>query len=257
MLRKSKIRNRMHGALLGERMPQMPGSGSTKVLHYPTVSSSRIWLDRNHYVYQAEDGTNPISAAGQSIASWRAVGGAWGTDLIYNSTAGQRPTWETDGIKTDGSDDRLLFPSTLTISGNFTLYSVLTKVDDASSTQWAGDGTTANYLGWLGNFAYGFCNSTQSVDVLDTSESWVKSIRRIRRSGSTWYYKRTGAAEASKAGSSADFSLTMLLRSSATLSSNRRFHAFVLVNKLITPGDADDLAIIARLIESESDAIGP
>lgn len=225
--------------------------------YFPTVTNSRLWLSRDRNLYTDTAGTTP-AALNDSIASWRAVGGGWGTDLLTQGTSSQRPVLKSNGIQADGVDDRLAFPSTLTISGDFTLYTVLTKTDDAVQDEYAGDGTANNYLGWFSNFAYGFCNGTHSVDVLDTGVSALaSSIRRIRRSGSTWYYKRAGLAEASKAGSSADFPLTMLLRSARTLASNKRFQQFVLVNKLIAPSDADDLAIIAKLQELESGVTGP
>lgn len=253
MLRKSKIRNRMRGNMLGERMPQMPGSGSASKKLYPIVSSSRVWWDRNRNVYSDAAGTTPASIDG-TIGAWRAVGEGWGTDLSSQSTAANQPVWKSDGVQSLSSD--FLTFSTITLVGDFTIYTVASKPNDTNSGYYLSDGTTSNYLGWLGNFAYAFCNATHSVDSLDGY--YGAQIRRVRRSGSTWHYKRGGVAEASKAGSSANFPLSAMLTNGAGyMHSTHRLMQVVIVAKLITPGDSDDLAIIAKLQALESGVSGP
>jgi len=96
------------------------GNGSSV---YPTVSGSRLWLDRNSNVYSDTAGTTPASVDG-SIASWKAVGGAWGADLLTQATGSKRPTLKSNGVQSDGIDDRLILPSTISLAGAYTVYAV-------------------------------------------------------------------------------------------------------------------------------------
>lgn len=225
-----------------------------QALTLPVVSSSVTWWDRNRNVYSDAAATTPAVIDG-TIGAWRAVvEGGWGNYLATQGTGANQPVWKSDGIQSLSSD--FLTFSTITLVGDFTIYTVASKPSDANSGYYLSDGTTSNYLGWLGNFTYGFCNATHSVDSLDGQ--YGAQIRRIRRSGSTWYYKRGGLVEASKAGSSANFPLSrMLTNGTGYMHSTHRLMQVVIVAKLITPGDVDDLAILDKLRSLESGVSGP
>ena len=226
-----------------------------QALTLPVVTSSVAWFDRNRNVYSDVAATTPAVTDGTIGAFRSVVEGNWGDYLATQSTGANQPIKKSDGIQSLTSDF-LTLVSTITLVGDFTIYHCYSKPDDINSGRVLSNGTTANYLGWLGNFAYGFCNSVQGVDTLDGY--YGAQIRRTRRSGTTWYYKRGGQVEASKAGSSADFPISTLLSDGSNYAhSSDRLLQIVIVNKLITPGDADDLAIIAKLQTLESGVSGP
>lgn len=126
MLRKSKIRNRMHGDLLGERMPTMPGSGSAKALTPPPGYTG--WWKATRATDTPTDkfsdaGTTPVTNGG-TIYQWSATGSS---NHQLQTAAGSRPAYSTSdtlngyaGVQFDGIDDRLQCAG-LTPSSPFTL----------------------------------------------------------------------------------------------------------------------------------------
>lgn len=229
----------------------------------PAVTSSRLWLSRTYGLYVNADGTGGTPAIGGTIGSWRAAGGAWGTDLLTQPTAGNRPTREADGIKSDGIDDTLLLPARISMAGNFTLYfvsdrsNINDKVIPVGGLH-AGPGFGDMIAVWDTGIFY-CIGGTNAPNLPDTAVDF--RIRRVRRDGTTMTKLKTDTAEA-------NFGLVpetirwdqVLARNGAGTgftSSASRLSQIVYVEKVITPGDADDLAIIAKLQELEPGVAGP
>jgi hypothetical protein len=234
--------------------------GSILVPTYPTVTSSRLWLDRNANVFSDTAGTTPSSING-SIGSWRAVGGAWGTDLLTQATGSQQPTLRTDGIQSDGVDDNLVLPAPIALTGDFTCYWVSSR---AANTQpvvvLAGNNASSNFSFIkeavptnLGTFSRDDGGSTSHPD---TEFNASGSIKRMRRSGSTVFLKVNGASEASATNSgTATMRNALFADFSTSTSSVARVRQIVLVLDNILDGSADDLAIRARLLSLEPGAV--
>lgn len=223
---------------------------------YPTVTDSRLWLDRNANVYSDTGGTTPASVDG-SVGSWRAVGGSWGTDLVTQATGSRQPTLKSDGLQADGVDDFLT--CSVALAGDFTLYFVATR----SATNV--NACLASYTGDRGFFVAGDNNTIYAATDAST---WISKtgftglsttpfIVRYRVSGTTLYIKASGHAEQSQAGVTVPAStLTRLLYASSVASaSGARFRQMVLVNRDLTHGGTDDLAIRAALATLEPGVI--
>lgn len=126
MLRKSKLRNRFAGNILGERMPTMPGSGSAKVPAPPSGYTG--WWKATLATVTPTDkftdaGTTPVTNGG-TIYQWSATGSS---NHQLQTTALSRPVYSTSdtlngyaGVQFDGIDDRLQCAG-LTPSSPFTL----------------------------------------------------------------------------------------------------------------------------------------
>lgn len=119
MLRKSKLRNRFAGNILGERMPTMPGSGSAKMLT-PPPGYTGWWLAG--YQSYSDAGTTPVAADGTIYQ----INNRTGSAHAIQTTAGLRPVYKTGIIngkpvaRFDGTDDYL--DAALDVSG----YSAIT-----------------------------------------------------------------------------------------------------------------------------------
>lgn len=118
-----------------------------------------------------------------------------------------------------------------------------------------GDTAGGNLLGaWSGDLSY-FPYSgplTRVTPYVDANNT--KVIRRARRVGDTCYFKVGGAAELSNACVTADTWLydRVLNRPSNPSASTSRLFQIVVINKAVTHGDADDLAIRSKLLALES-----
>lgn len=225
--------------------PGVAGGGSSNP--YPVIANSRLWLDRNRNVYTDTSGASLAPLDG-TIGSWRAVGGAWGTDLLTQPTGASQPIIRSNGIQCDGTDDRLLLPSSISLAGNWTMYVVSSRGGATETIQWANN----NGTGILGNFGgsqfYNFPNGTGAF----TDAYTALCIRRYRNiSGTTGFLKFPGTAEGSHVVSSGLTWDRIFGRTGESNSSGVRFRQLVFVQKTITPDDADDLAIRAKLLELE------
>lgn len=229
----------------------------------PVVTSSRLWLSRTYGLYVNADGTGGTPAIGGTIGSWRAVGGSWGTDLVAQSTAGNRPTRETDGIKGDGTDDHLLLPARITITGPFTLYFVSDRsISDDIVIPVGGIHAGPDFGDCLMMFTRAIFYAIAVANASNVPDAFVDNrIRRVRRDGTTMIKLKTSGAEQDLGFFPEDIRFDAIMYRSgafaAVQSANSRLMQVVLVNKNITPGDADDLAIIAKLQELEPGVAGP
>lgn len=230
--------------------PSLAGGGASGPV-YPTVTNSRLWLDRNRNIFTDTAGTTP-AAVNDSIARWDAVGGDWGTDLLTQATSSKRPTLKADGIQCDGVDDYL--DSSIAIGSDFTIY-------------WVGSRTASNQNVFSviespsGNGIFK-SDDTTHIYVLGTPMTYAGTSLdcvRIRRTGGALYMKRNGSSEQSVSNSST-MTATSLLGSPVGYggsNSGGRMCQFVLVDRCVTPGDADDLAILGKLQLLEPTAVGP
>jgi hypothetical protein len=233
---------------------------TTTAFAFPTVSNSRLWLSRDRKIYTDTGGSTP-AGIGDSIARWDAVGGSWGTDSFTQSTAGYRPTLQSDGVKSDGSDDFLAPASNINVTGDFTFYWVQSSSSSTHAIGLAGDGSVSNFdmLGCDHSADLNYVIDT-SIGITTNTPDRSYCIRRIRRSSGTLYYKRPGTAEASAGGATGTIRIGTLLARFGNVvysASTSRFHQFVLVTSNLTPGGADDLAIISALQSLESSVTGP
>jgi hypothetical protein len=228
------------------------GTGSV----FPAISSSRLWLDRNQKVFSDAGGTTPATITG-SVGSWQAIGGAWGTDLFAQSNASFQPTLQSDGIQGDGTNDRLTRSSAFAITGDYTFYSVMSRASFPQIIAGLSNSTNDAGIVVYGSQTYSTTDSLVGTGIADTVTGLV--IRRCRRSGNTFYVESGTTAEVSFSGATVLGNITIdqiIGRGSIIDSSDAaaRIRQLVLVNKNITPGDADDQAIIAKLLQLEPDA---
>lgn len=223
---------------------------------YPSITNASIWLDRNRNVYSDTAGTAPAIIGG-TVGSWRSAGGVWGTSLVTQSNATLQPTLETGGLKSDGINDYLT--CSIALAGDFTIYFVATR--SATSI----DACLATYTGDKGFFASSDNNTLYAAT--DTVTWCAKTgysgfsttpwIIKYRCSGTTLYWKANGTAEQSQAGVAVPaVTLTRLLyATSATSNAGSRFRQMVVVNRSLTDGSADDLAIRTKLLALEPGSV--
>jgi hypothetical protein len=228
--------------------------GSILVPTYPTVTSSRLWLDRNANVFSDTAGTTPASINGL-IGSWRAVGGAWGTDLFAQSTGSLQPTLRSDGIQSDGVDDTLTSGASIAITGDYTVYFVGSRTSSTHIVNVIGNNSTLAGIVASSTQTYGIPDSIVGTGINDSATGLV--IRRIRRSGNTLFVKAGVSSELSFSGVGVLGTMTvnqLIGRPGEASNSTARTLQIVMVTKNITPGDSDDLAIRAMLLSLEPGA---
>lgn len=223
---------------------------------YPTVANSRLWLSSQYGVYSDTAGATP-AAVNDTVGSWRAVGGSWGTDLATQSNATKRPTLKTDGISGDGTDDHLILPSTISVPGAFTCYCVVKKSSISQTSVAIGGnqgtwGPPMNYH-FSDGALYAYDRNSGSLgSKAFTTAAGSYLIRLRRNAANAVFYAATGLAEgASICTLTESYTLAYLLASIGSSSiystSNSYFKEIVLV-KGDTVTDGGDAEIRARLV---------
>lgn len=229
---------------------------------YPILSDptkQKLWVD---YLLGCTDtaGATPATT-GQSVWTIPLPSG-WspgGDNLMRQDTSGNRPTWQTDGLQTNGTSSYLSLPASISLTGDFTIYFVGVRSNAATQHLiWHGrsgnndapltysDGNT--YL-----FAGGSSFSTSSTGLI---------IRRLRRSGTgANNITLTDNGSSSSISSNSTLLIEYLLQRNASgglvTSSACRTLGLVVVSSHLTPGGADDLAVIAALQGLYSGVTGP
>lgn len=223
---------------------------------YPTVANSRLWLSSQYGVYTDTGGTTP-AAINDTVGSWRAVGGSWGTDLATQSNATKRPTLKTDGISGDGTDDHLILPSTISVPGAFTCYAVIKKTNGSQTSVALGGnlgtwGPPMNYHYSDGNL-YAYTRDAAEVNTKAFTAAAGSYLIRLRRNASNAvYYAATGLAEGASTGTLTEsYTLAYLLASigsSSIYSMNNAYFKEIVLVKGDTVTDGGDAEIRARLV---------
>jgi len=222
---------------------------------YPTIADSLIWLDRNRNVYSDVAGTTPAAING-TIAAWRAVGYGWGSDLITQATAGNRPTLKSDGIQNAVANGYLSWTG-ITLGAAWTVYTVQLRPSGSDRSIALGDNVLGSMISAWDAVAYfpyqgSFLRVSPYTDTTNTL-----CIRRARRSSTTaCHCKVGGSAELNGVCQAADtwFFDMVLARSGNASTSASRLRQIVVVNRNLAHDSVDDLAIRAKLLALEPDA---
>lgn len=232
---------------------------------FPSVSSSLLWLDRNQKVYSDTAGTTP-SGIGDTLARWDGVNAAWGlgTYNFQQSTSGLRFTLRSDGLQDNGSaSSTMIINTNIVLTGDFTCYWISSRT---ANTQ-----PVVALAGTNGSAKFGYVKEAvptnlgvvakddgAAVNLTDTEATASPgSIKRVRRLNSgTSFFKAGSVAEVSGALAAGNVTIVAMGMAdfSTGTSSSARIRQIVLVNKAITHGDADDLAIRAKLLALEPGA---
>lgn len=245
----------------------MPGStpsvNSANI--FPTVASSLLWLDRSRGVFTDTAGTTPASI-GDTLARWDGATAAWGlgTYNFQQATGGLRFTLRSDGLQDNGSATSMMLINTnIVMAGDFTCYWISSRTTNTQPVvALAGTNAAAKY-GYikeaistnLGVVAKDDGASRRLVDTEATASPG--SVKRVRRlSSGTSYFKAGSVAEVSGALGAGNVTIVAMGMADFSTGTNSlaRIRQIVLVNKNITPGDADDLAIRAKLLALEPGA---
>jgi hypothetical protein len=227
------------------------GGPALAVSSYPTVSNSRLWLDRNFGVYSDTAGTT-AAAINDGVASWRAVGSGWGTDLVVQATASRRPILKSEGIQGDGIDDRMDLPSTISITGAFTCYLVAEAMAASPISIALGGnqgtwGPPMNYRFSDGSLYAYDQNAGGVISKAYNTTSGLRLIRLRRNASNAMFYAATGLAEGASFGSLAySYTLAYIMASIGSSSifstSSMRFRQIVLVaGDAVTDGGDTDI----------------
>ena len=241
---------------VGESVPSVVLEATTTTgPTYPTVANSRLWLDDTQGLYTDVDGTVP-AGENDSIAAWRAVGGDWGEDLAVQEVSSQRPLLTADGIQCDGIDDWMLMENTIDLgSSDFTMYLVASRPGSGTRIMWTGGTGQPNNC--VLNDNTGDFYVLNDLGFFTTADDWgdLKIMRlRLNTGSATMHYTNPEWGEQSGARAPGSMGWNNLFTRNDTTGgvftgSGARTRALVLVERNLTPGDADDLAIIAKLQE--------
>lgn len=259
------------GQFTGDSHSVAPGvfseAASSSAITYPTLSDptkQALWIDSRNRSYtddgttRATDGT-PVKTitlpSGWDVLS---PGGS-----VTQATLGLRPTYRDDGLQSNGTSSVMSLPASLILTGNYTMYWVGNRGANTRELRpLAINGATFDLLGHdagddSGCYAIDVLTSAVAIGPSDNSYC----IRRIRRQAGTTYYKRPSTAEASSALAAGTINLDVMLARLGAMavytSSGCRLNQIVVVTANLTPGGADDLAIIATLQSLESGVAGP
>lgn len=239
----------------------------TQRTDYPQLSDTSkqaIWIDRFR---SYKDNNVTLAVAGETVQSITLPSG-WDVlsagGSVTQSTSGARPTYQSNGLQSNGTSSHMILPASLALTGDYTFYWVGTRGAAARVQMAMGTNSGAGYENIGQDYSDNTCYCT---DVSGTNATGGPSdntycIRRWRRSGSTSYYKAPGASEVSSAGGSGTINLNIIMAriGSAPIvysNTNCRLNQFVIYKANITPGSADDLKVIAALQALESGVAGP
>lgn len=224
---------------------------------YPTLSSPTtqgMWID---FLNRSKSDASGLVACnpGDSIqtvplpAGWDLVspGG-----MLIQSILSKRPLFGTDGARTVDATTRMLLPVTINNSGNYTIYFVSSRSTNNDQVEILCD----NGSNVTGNFGTSqFYNFSRGGGLTDAVTAL--SIKRYRSDGSNGYLKVPGASEVSQVLTGTTTWTQTFGRSGDNTSTGARTLQIVLVTANLTPGGADDLAIIAALQALCPTATGP
>lgn len=221
-------------------------SGNKKKARYPTIANSLLWIDYANSCTDA-NGLTPATA-GQSVQTIRLPSG-WGASLgdglVRQTTSGNRPTWQTNGLQSNGSSTYMVLPGDITLSGDYTIYMVaeraavtaLIYAGQAASTKSLVSFTDSKYYHWSGSI----------LQATDAATGLV--IRKVRRSGVSTTF-RVGGVNTSQNDSETIVINQIIARQvpvNLVTDSSNRYCQLVIVERTITDGHADETAIISRL----------
>lgn len=239
----------------------------TQRTFYPNLSDTSkqaIWIDRFR---SYKDNNVTLAAAGDTVQSILLPSG-WDVlsagGSVTQSTAGNRPTYQSDGLQSNGTSSYMTLPAALALSGDYTFYWVGTRGAAGRVQMAMGTNSGAGYenIGQDYSDNVSYCTDSGNSNATGGPADNTYCIRRWRRSGSTSYYKAPGASEVSTVGGSGLITLNVILarRGQAPIvytNTSCRLNQWVVYKANITPGSADDLKIIAALQVLESGVTGP
>lgn len=230
---------------------------------YPTIANSVYWIDRFN--------SNTLTA-GQSISSITLPSG-WGAAYgsVTQGTPNRQPTYQTNGIQFDGSFEindpfymYMNLPLSYVSTSDFTMYFVLDRPSNTNCHAMPLGGNQSLAGPAYGDVLLGLWPSSDAYTGGGTAYTgWTdatqgKTIRKIRRTSGSLYYKTYGAVEQSGGTNSSTIQVDLLGarigQYPAGTRSTVRLCQVVLVNRSIPLNDADEVAIINKLQTLESGA---
>lgn len=242
---------------------QQKHGGGVAPFVYPTLSDptkQSLWIDR----FQSyKDDNVTLAIAGEAVKSIKLPSG-WDVlspgGSIVQTTLADRPTYKADGLQSNGTSTKMVFPAALPLSGDFTLWFVQSSVSTSAAVGLAGDGSVSSFdcVGMDHGADLNYTIDT-SIGIAQFTPDRSYCIRRLKRTGGVIYYKRPGQVEVATAcaGTINLGSFLARLGNAQYSATTSRMCQYVLYRKFVTNGDADDLAVIAKLQARETGVTGP
>lgn len=229
------------------------GGGS----QYPSVVGALALIDYDRLSY-TDSGNTTRASAGDLIYSVKMPSGwdALSTGGSFQQpTAGLRPTLRSDGAQTNGTTTTMVAPATITLAGDMTMVVVSSRVTTGQLDIPIGRETTSTDC--IAVWSDGNCYVQSSISTPFTDNLTGLQIRWTYRSGSTLYYKRSGAAiqSATNAGT---FTLDRLLRFTGDITNTAaRQRQLWIMNSAYAPDSAVGLSIISAIQSMYPGISGP
>jgi len=182
---------------------------------YPTIANSLLLIDFANGCTDANGLT--LATDGQAVRTLRLPtgwGASLGDGLLRQETGALRPTWRTDGLQGDGTDDRLQLPATISLSGAYTVWAVVKCTGSVTSVT-----TLAGSVAPFGGAICGINASGMRAFNPDTSYNQSLAITttgvrllRIRRDASNnMWFAATGTSEVARSITSHNWQLDRIL----------------------------------------------
>ena len=222
---------------------------------YPTIANSLIWIDFGNGCTDANGVT--LATAGQlvqTIKLYPGWGASLGDGLVRQATSGKRPTWQTNGLRCNGTSTIMSLPATISLNSVFTAYAVIDFNGGYNQPVTTFAGTVGSFGGAIINYnASGMRAFDDSAAYLQTLNAMPTTLvlSRIRRQvDNSIYFAQTGVAEAAKSSTAYTWLINRVLSypSIFTNSSARVKHMLLFSADTVTAGTdaAIQAAIIAR-----------
>lgn len=238
-----------------------PGFGGGRASLYPTIANSLLWIDYANSCTDASGAT--LATAGQSVQTIRLPSG-WGASLgdglVRQTTSGDRPTWQTNGLQCNGTSTIMSLPATISLSAAFAAYAVIDFNGAYNHPATAFSGTTGAFGGVIINYnASGFRAFDDSATYIQTLAANPTNLRlsRIRRqTDNNIFFAQTGVAEAAKSSTTYTWSINRILAYPGVFSNSsaRILHLLLFDADTVTAGT--DAAIQAALVARVSGLTG-
>lgn len=228
---------------------------------YPVVANSLLWIDYNRSCTDASGLT--LATAGQSVQTIRLPAG-WGASLgdglARQTTSGDRPTWQTNGLQCNGTSTIMSLPATISLSGAFTAYAVVDFNGAYNHPVTTLSGTLGSFGGAIINYnASGFRafdDSATYIQTLATSPTSLRMSRIRRQADSNIFFAQTGVSEAAKSSTTYTWQINRILAYPTVFSNSaaRVLHILLVNDDTVTAGT--DTAIQNALISKVSGLTG-
>lgn len=239
-------------------------SGEATVASYPTVANSLLWIDRFR---SATDASGMVPAVAGDLVRTISLPTGWGASLgdglVVQATAGNRPTYRSNGLQGNGTSTRMTLPSALSLNGAFTAWIVVDFNGTATPTVYGLSGNAGTYGGVL---ADRFVNSLRCYS--DDASSYIrdeglvttgKVLIRIRRTAANaMYFDATTIAESAESSTTYTWAIDRIFARGGSApdwtNSGVRFCQWVVVgDDAVTAGTS--AAVEAKLLALEGVSI--